>query len=167
MWRAKLSQTLIVLKGGRATLPYPAAPHPPAAGFRGLPALDADLCLGCGACVNACPSRLLTLTDGPDVITLTADFARCVYCARCADVCPTAAIAMTDRFESAVTNPGALRAEVRLPAAVCPSCGAPLGDTQAMVRYARDLTHLPETALCPTCKRRRQAALLKGGRSRG
>jgi pyruvate formate lyase activating enzyme len=45
------------------------------------------LCLGCGACVPACPSGARTWDGGrPRVAT-----ARCAACGACAEVCPTAA----------------------------------------------------------------------------
>lgn len=45
-------------------------------------------CLGCGACVEACPNRALALT--PEGIV--TDKQKCVLCGRCAETCPTMAI---------------------------------------------------------------------------
>ena len=42
MLLAKLRETWICLKAGRVTLPYPFAPHEPAAGFRGKVTVDAE-----------------------------------------------------------------------------------------------------------------------------
>lgn len=156
MWRAKFRQATLAVRGGRATLPYPAVPRPPAVGFRGLPDLDAARCLGCGLCAHACPSRLIRVGLERGRLLFAADFARCVYCARCAEVCPAGAISMTDRFETAVKDPSALRMEAELPLAACSRCGRSFGVAAAMVSF------LPGGELCPTCRRRAQAARLKG-----
>ncbi len=48
-------------------------------------------CIGCSACVTACPQGALSLTaDG-----ITIDATRCDVCGRCADVCPTLATEMS------------------------------------------------------------------------
>ncbi|HWI61108.1 MAG TPA: 4Fe-4S dicluster domain-containing protein [Symbiobacteriaceae bacterium] len=155
MFRAKLSEAYLAVKNGRATLPF--VTRTPAPGFRGLPALDAARCLGCGACAAACPSRLISVTVG----RFEADFGRCVYCARCEEVCPAGAIKMTDRFETAVTDPGALRLRAVLPLAACARCGRELGAAQSMADFFPGAGRL-----CPTCKRREWAARLKGGARR-
>lgn len=45
-------------------------------------------CLGCGACVEACPTRALTLTAGG----IVTDKQKCTLCGRCAEVCPSMAV---------------------------------------------------------------------------
>ncbi len=47
---------------------------------------DADACIGCGACVDRCPMKSVTLEDG--VCTMDA---ACVACGQCALVCPAQA----------------------------------------------------------------------------
>ncbi|RHJ87798.1 glycyl-radical enzyme activating protein [Parabacteroides sp. AM08-6] len=45
-------------------------------------------CIGCSACVEACPQKALTLTaDG-----IVTDKNRCIVCGNCAEVCPALAI---------------------------------------------------------------------------
>lgn len=57
------------------------------------PAIDLSKCIGCGACVRACPEEgVLALCYGQAVVVHGA---RCVGHGRCADACPTGAIALT------------------------------------------------------------------------
>jgi NAD-dependent dihydropyrimidine dehydrogenase PreA subunit len=56
--------------------------------------VDADLCTGCGACVDECDDDALHMNDDETLAVVTA--ANCTGCASCVDVCPTAAIEMQD-----------------------------------------------------------------------
>jgi len=97
---SKLKQALLCMRAGRVTLPYPFKPHDPEAGFRGLPKVDVNKCIGCGGCANACPARLIRVID-KDQFTrvLVFLYERCTFCGRCAEVCPEGAIEMTREFE--------------------------------------------------------------------
>lgn len=44
----------------------------------------ADWCIGCGACVEKCDHKALSLTDGLAIV----DRSRCVLCGYCSTVCP-------------------------------------------------------------------------------
>ena len=58
-----------------------------------FPSIDLAKCIGCGACVSACPEDgVLALSHGQAVVVHGA---RCVGHGRCAEVCPTEAIALT------------------------------------------------------------------------
>ena len=51
------------------------------------------LCLGCGACVSACPARALSLVDlENDGLRPMRDSGRCEQCGKCLEVCPGIAI---------------------------------------------------------------------------
>jgi ferredoxin len=52
--------------------------------------ITADECVGCGACIDECPSEAITLNDNN--VAVVND--ECIDCAACVDVCPTDAIAM-------------------------------------------------------------------------
>ncbi len=102
MIQSKLKEAMLCLTAGRVTLAYPFAPHPPEENFRGLPQVDADKCIGCGACANACPARLIRIVDlDQQWRRIVRLLERCIYCGRCADVCPEDAITMSDRCELA------------------------------------------------------------------
>jgi ferredoxin len=50
--------------------------------------IDAAICTGCGACVEACPTGALTLVEGK----ARFDADRCQACKVCVQVCPTGAL---------------------------------------------------------------------------
>ena len=60
---SKLEETLICLKAGRVTLPYPAQAQPVPENFRGRPIFDATKCVGCAGCANNCPAREILVFD--------------------------------------------------------------------------------------------------------
>lgn len=53
-----------------------------------FPKIDTELCIGCGACVNKCPSKAIYLEDDKAIITIVD----CKKCRICVSVCPAGAI---------------------------------------------------------------------------
>jgi len=51
--------------------------------------LDAERCIGCGICVDACPLKILALVDGLCVMTMPD---KCLECGTCIRECPQDAI---------------------------------------------------------------------------
>lgn len=56
-----------------------------------LPQIDANLCNGCGDCVEVCPTDVLAMENN---LAVVAQPAACDYCALCEAACPVAAIAL-------------------------------------------------------------------------
>jgi len=52
--------------------------------------INKDECVGCGACVDACPMEAITLEDG--VAVVNAD--ECTECGTCVDECPSEVISL-------------------------------------------------------------------------
>lgn len=53
--------------------------------------VNADECVGCGTCVDECPSEAISMNDD-DIAVINAD--ECTDCGACVDACPTEAISM-------------------------------------------------------------------------
>jgi formate hydrogenlyase subunit 6/NADH:ubiquinone oxidoreductase subunit I len=62
---------------------------------RVYPTIDEALCIGCGQCVEACPTGALQLVLG---LAHLADPEACEYCADCEDLCPEVAIGLPYEF---------------------------------------------------------------------
>ena len=121
---SKLKEALICLKAGRVTLRYPFAPRVPEDGFRGRVEVDAEKCVGCGACADVCPSRLIEVSDvNQEKRVLDFFLERCTYCARCAEVCPEEAITVTKDFETATNDREDLHMHVEVFMSTCRRCG--------------------------------------------
>jgi pyruvate formate lyase activating enzyme len=55
-----------------------------------------DKCIGCGTCVEVCPTNAITLTPNG----IVTDLELCRLCGKCAEVCPTKATEMSGHEES-------------------------------------------------------------------
>lgn len=51
--------------------------------------IDAKLCAGCGACMDACPGDAITLNE--DIVAVV-DEDNCLDCGACIDECPARAM---------------------------------------------------------------------------
>ncbi len=121
---SKLKETVLCLKAGRVTLPYPAQSRPVPAGFRGRPVFNAAKCIGCAGCANNCPAREILVFDVCQEIRILKYLGRrCTYCGRCAEVCPEHAITMSNEFETATNGIGDLQQRLELFMSTCQRCG--------------------------------------------
>lgn len=162
---SKLKEAIICLKNLRVTLPYPFQPVPPAEGFRGRLELDISKCIGCGACLNACPPRLIRMTDRDSRRTIEFALGRCTYCARCAEVCPEKAIRMTPEFELSTEDKKDLDITAELLMAKCRQCGTAYTTQRIVDKLMAQVTKEIgfEAAgqewmkLCPNCRKAQEA----------
>jgi len=121
---SKFKETLICLKAGRVTLPYPARSQPVPPKFRGRPIFDAAKCIGCAGCANNCPAHEILVFDVCQEVRILKYLGRrCTYCGRCADVCPEKAITMSLEFETGTDRIGALQQRLDLFMSTCQRCG--------------------------------------------
>jgi formate dehydrogenase major subunit len=68
----------------------------------------AEMCVGCGVCVDACPDSCIHLEspeneegwEYPAIYSI--DLARCCYCGLCTEACPTDSLVWTSNFELSI-----------------------------------------------------------------
>jgi hydrogenase-4 component H len=121
---SKIKETVLCLKAGCVTLPYPARAEPVPKTFRGRPVFDANKCIGCAGCANNCPAREILVCDVCQEIRILQYLGRrCTYCGRCADLCPEKAITMSHEFETATDHIADLRQRLDLFMSTCQRCG--------------------------------------------
>jgi Na+-translocating ferredoxin:NAD+ oxidoreductase RNF subunit RnfB len=63
-------------------------------------AVDADLCTGCGACVERCQVDAVTIDETRGLAVLDLD--RCIGCGNCVVTCPTGAVALMKKDRETV-----------------------------------------------------------------
>ncbi len=127
--------------------------------IRGVPAIDPEKCMGCGACASKCPTDSLTLHRTRDSILLELNVARCIRCAYCAEACPNNAITIEDKYTVIGRSREELAIRVIVPLARCDSCGEPLRHSAREVELAREkVPDLNVIKLCDKCKVKRVLA---------
>ncbi len=80
-----------VLDDRRARSRRTRAREEPALALPLLHSLNDDRCIGCEACIDVCPTKVLDLVDHK---VRVARFSDCVQCEQCANACPTQALVM-------------------------------------------------------------------------
>ena len=71
-----------------------------------MPRINLRRCIGCGECINACPSQALAQRDGQAALVMPS---ACTYCAACETVCPAYAIELPYIVIRANTDEGVSR----------------------------------------------------------
>ena len=139
MWLPKLrelKEAVTAVFSPRFTTRFPAEPIEVPEKFRGKPEFDTDTCIGCGACVNACPSSVcLQMEDDlnaePPIRRITLNYYTCIFCGNCEQNCATGDtgasiklskiwdLATLDRFSEVETHEFELQ--------LCEKCGEVIG----------------------------------------
>lgn len=147
---------LIVIAGktGRVTIKYPLAKPLMSSEFRGLIKIDAEKCVGCGACVNVCPPNALEMLETEDKKVLRYYAGRCIFCWRCVDVCPVKAIKGTREFELATNDSLDLHSYIIHTRTRCSTCGQP-AETTRLRNYVLSRVTVAEnySEKCSSCRK--------------
>ncbi len=161
----RLNLIALAISRGRVTEKYPFATIDVPDDYRGKPVIDCNLCTGCGACANVCPSQAIEVHQDGEFRVVHLFIGRCIFCGRCQDVCPEGAIKLTKEFELATQNPEDLHQFVKLRMIKCAKCGRPFDTYRHLLRVIRDSPSYLDRdilLLCPECRAKRPVRWMEG-----
>ncbi len=128
----ELKEAVIAVFSPRFTTRFPAKPCEVPDSYRGKPEFDLDECIGCGACVNVCPTLALTMVDDlesdPPVRKITERCDTCIFCGNCEDNCTTEnGIKLSTKWDLATLDRESLAETHEFELQLCEKCGAVIG----------------------------------------
>jgi len=134
----ELKEAVTAVFSPRFTTRFPAVPCEVPERYRGKPEFDLDTCIGCGACVNVCPTEALTQVDELDAelparkITLRYD--TCIFCGNCSDNCTTeTGISLSSEWDLAGLDRESMAETHEYELQLCEKCGAVIGTKKHLV----------------------------------
>jgi len=135
----------VIFLEGPYTSKFPREPTVPPETFRGKPAFDPDVCIGCGACAEVCPARAIEVIDdlesGMRTIKLRYDI--CNFCGQCHAYCTTEnGIDYTTEYDLASADRTSFVETVEKELAFCEICGGVAGTKDHLRWIAKRLGSL-------------------------
>jgi hydrogenase-4 component H len=134
----ELKEAVTAVVSPRFTTRFPAEPCIVPERYRGKPEFDLDMCIGCGACVNVCPTTALTQADDleadPPVRKITLRYDTCIFCANCQDCCTTeGAIKLSNQWDLAGLDRASMAETHEYELQSCEKCGALIGTRKHLI----------------------------------
>jgi hydrogenase-4 component H len=134
----ELKEAVIAVFSPRFTTRFPYEPCEVPQKYRGKPEFDLDSCIGCGACVNVCPTEALTMIDDeqadPPVRKITLRCDTCIFCGNCSENCTTTdGINLSNKWDLASLNKDDFIETFDYELQYCQKCGAKIGTKKHLV----------------------------------
>lgn len=134
----ELVEAVTAVFSPRYTTRFPAEPCVVPESYRGKPEFDIDACVGCGACVNVCPTLALTMEDDTDkdvpTRTITQQADACIFCGNCQDNCINEkGIKLSQQWDLANLDRDSMRETFDFELQLCQKCGAVAGTKKHFV----------------------------------
>lgn len=134
----ELKEAVTAVFSPRFTTRFPKEPCVVPESYRGKPEFDTDTCIGCGACVNVCPTNALTMADMLDsdppkrIITQKTD--ACIFCGNCEESCTTGeSIKLTEKWDLGSLDAESYISTYDYELQMCEGCGANIGTKKHLV----------------------------------
>ena len=148
----ELKEAVTVVFSPRFTTRFPAEPCVVPESYRGKPEFDLDNCIGCGACVNVCPtggaclSQVDDVESDPPVRKITLHYSACIFCGNCQDNCTTEkGIKLSNEWDLATFDKDSTTETHEFELQMCEKCGAVVGAKKHLVWLAEKLGPLAYT----------------------
>ena len=134
----ELKEAVTAVFSPRFTTRFPAKPCIVPERYRGKPEFDLDTCIGCGACVNVCPTQALTQVDdmqaNPPVRKITLRYDACIFCDNCSEYCTTeTGINLSNEWDLAGLDREAMAETHEYEHQLCEKCGALIGTKKHLI----------------------------------
>lgn len=134
----ELKEAVTAVFSPRFTTRFPDEPCVVPESYRGKPEFDLDKCIGCGACVNVCPTQALTMVDDlaaqPPVRRITLRHDTCIFCGNCSENCTTEdGIKLSNKWDLAGLDRQAMKETHDFELQMCEKCGALVGPKKHLV----------------------------------
>jgi formate hydrogenlyase subunit 6/NADH:ubiquinone oxidoreductase subunit I len=134
----ELKEAVTAVFSPRFTTRFPAEPCTVPERFRGKPEFDLNACVGCGACVNVCPTSALTQVDdldhGTPMRRITLRYDTCIFCSNCHDNCTTGTgIKLSNEWDLAGLDRQSMRETHEYELQLCEKCGTSIGTKKHLV----------------------------------
>lgn len=134
----ELREAITAVFSPRFTTRFPDVPCEVPERYRGKPEFNDQTCIGCGACVNVCPTKALTMVDdtqaSPPVRRITLRYDTCIFCGNCQDNCTTeTGIQLSRQWDLAGLDRGAMAETHEYELQICEKCGALVGTKKHLV----------------------------------
>jgi len=135
----------VLFKEGPYTSTFPKELTVPPESFRGKPVFDPDVCIGCGACSEVCPSRAIEVVDDTmaRMRTIVLHYDICNFCGQCHLNCTTRdGVDYSSEYDLAAFDRESMVETVEKELAVCEICGEPAGTLDHLAWIAERLGSL-------------------------
>lgn len=134
----ELREAVTAVFSPRFTTRFPSEPCQVPPRYRGKPEFDPANCIGCGACVNVCPTEALTMADHPEasapVRIITKRHDTCIFCGNCQENCTTEkGIKLTNEWDLATLDRSQTVERYEHPLQLCEKCGVIIGTKKHLV----------------------------------
>jgi len=108
------------------------------------PAFIKDVCVGCKACAEVCPTGCIEVTDMPDakmpLRRLDLHYDSCIFCGQCQAACITQeGIKLSNKFDLALFDRNQAIESVEKELALCEGCGSIVGAKDHLAWVAKKL----------------------------
>ena len=134
----ELKEAVTAVFSPRFTTRFPDQPCVVPERYRGKPEFNTDTCIGCGACVNVCPTEALTQADdleaNPKVRKITLRYDTCIFCGNCKESCTTeTGIKLSNKWDLAGLDRASMAETHEYELVLCEKCGALVGTKKHLV----------------------------------